>query len=53
LYNILLKNIGIQAIYVIGYAFQRKDDLKINKNTTSHGWTIVKINIQWIHYLEY
>ena len=48
LYNALLNSIGIQAIYVRGYAFQRKEDLKINKNTTTHAWTIAKINNQWI-----
>ena len=49
LYNALLNSIGIDTIYVRGYAFQKKEDLKINNNNIiSHAWTIAKINNNWI-----
>ena len=48
LYNALLKSIGIDAIYVRGYAFQKKEDLNTNNNTIFHAWTVAKINNNWI-----
>ena len=48
LYNALLKSIGIDAIYVRGYAFQKKEDLNISNNTIFHVWTVEKIYNNWI-----
>ena len=48
LYNALLNSIGIQAIYVRGFAFQRKEDLNKNTNIFTHAWTLAKINTKWI-----
>ena len=47
LYNAMLNSIGINAIYVMGWAFADEEDIYVDEDVTGHAWSVALIDGKW------